>query len=161
MKWAAYKIVQDNTIAEDLVHDSIANLIQKMDTIRDLEQKRLTTYIITTVRNHAINFCIKREREKKHTFYGLDEDVAEDIPDSEIPLNEKFEAFDEYRKLADSIEKLPERERELLHLKYNLQYDDTTIGRVMGIKKASVRQYLTRARRLAKAYILEGGKSNE
>jgi RNA polymerase sigma-70 factor (ECF subfamily) len=63
---------------------------------------------------------------------------------------------EEYESLGRALKRLPERERTLLHLKYDMEYDDEAIGQIMGIKKDSVRQYLTRARRLAKENYVRG-----
>ena len=52
--------------------------------------------------------------------------------------------------LAKIWPRLPEEDRLALEAKYILQLDDRQIARQLGIKPASVRMRLTRARRLAR-----------
>lgn len=51
--------------------------------------------------------------------------------------------------MRDAILKLPEKEKELLYFKYILEMDNSELAEILGIALASVRQYLTRARRKA------------
>ena len=158
MKATAFQIVKDNGIAEDMVQDTIVDLIGNLNTIRAYERKRLVAYITKAVRNNSLNHYHRKITEEKHSFYSLEEDLASTIPDDSDSPVEAFEISEEYESLGLALKRLPEREQTLLHLKYDLEYDDETIGRIMGIKKNSVRQYLTRARRFAKENYLRGDK---
>ena len=51
------------------------------------------------------------------------------------------------RQMADALLRLPDRERELLRMKYYEELSDREIARLLGINSGSVRTYLTRARR--------------
>ena len=52
---------------------------------------------------------------------------------------------------------LPDKYRDLLNYKYLLELTDAEIAELIGIKKDSVRQYLTRARRAVYALYQEDG----
>ena len=54
---------------------------------------------------------------------------------------------DEAEAMADALLRLPDRERELLRMKYYEELSDREIARLLGINSGSVRTYLTRARR--------------
>lgn len=157
MKSTAFSIVKNQTTAEDLVHDSIANLIDKIDTIRDFERKRLVSYVVTTVTNNAKNYYNKYIGAGKASFLGLENDMAETIPDLSSTPEEIFDIKEDYMELGMAMKLLPEKEREILYLKYNLEKTDQEICEIMHIKKDSVRQYLTRARRNARKIITKEG----
>jgi RNA polymerase sigma-70 factor (ECF subfamily) len=158
MKATALKTVRNENSAEDIVQDVIENLIQKLRDIRSYERYRLLSYVRKAVQNASLNHNDKHNRESRLIMH-VD---CEAILDDTLPVPEIIELQLEYDELGRIIKQLPERERDLLYLKYNNQYDDETIGIIMGIKKDSVRQYLTRARRMAKERILkEGGKAEK
>ncbi len=154
MKATAFQIVKDNGIAEDMVHDTIVKLIDRLDSIRDYERQRLVAYITKAVKNNSLEYCRRKMAEQKHSSF---EDAAATAIPEDSPV-EAFELSEEYESLGRALKLLPERERMLLHLKYDLGYDDEVSGQIMGINKDSVRQYLTRARRLAKENYLRGDK---
>ncbi|MPN57023.1 hypothetical protein SDC9_204717 [bioreactor metagenome] len=58
--------------------------------------------------------------------------------------------------LKNAICKLPQNQKDLLYFKYILEMSDDEIANVLGIAPNSIRQYLTRARRNAKAFIDRG-----
>lgn len=51
----AFKYTIIPQIAEDIVQDSVVNLIRKVATIRAMKRQVLAAYIISTVRNTSIN----------------------------------------------------------------------------------------------------------
>jgi RNA polymerase sigma-70 factor (ECF subfamily) len=157
MKATAFKIVKDDAVSKDIVHDTVVALIRNLGTIRAYERKRLVSYVKKAVHNTSLNYYNKHLREGNHTFYGFEDDLYDSIADDASSPIERFEALEEYEELGKAIKLLSERDRDLLYMKYNMVYDDETIGKIMGIKKESVRQYLTRARRNAKKCILKEG----
>ena len=158
MKSTAKRIVKDSEAAEDIVQDTIVDLIDKLVTIRGFERKWLVSYIKQTVKNTSLNYCKKKKLEASRAF-AFEDVSAEEIPDTTVSTIERLEMAEEYEQLGRVIKCLPERERELLYLKYGLRYDDEAIGKLLGLKKDSVRQYLTRARRLAKEQFLNEGEN--
>lgn len=161
MKAAAYQIVNDYHATEDIVHDAIAKLIEKLDTIRGLERSALVSYVSRTVRNTAINYYNKQMGGKQALFYGLESDTPDGQSYEWKTPEEVFNIKADYEELGMAVKRLPEKERDILYMKYNQQLSDEEIGDIMGIKKDSVREYLTRARRKTKQYITEGGADNE
>jgi len=157
MKATAFRVVKDDVVAEDMVHDTVVALIRNLGTVRAYERKSLVSYIKKAVNNTSLNYYNKHLREDSHTFYGFEDDLSDSIADDMYSPIEQFEALEKYEELGKAIKLLPEREREILYMKYNMGYDDKTIGKIMGIKKESVRQYLTRARRNARERILKEG----
>ncbi len=73
MKSTALKIVKDSEASEDIVHDTIVDLIDKLGTIRRFERKRLVSYIKQAVKNTSLNYCKKKKLEasRAHAFEGV------------------------------------------------------------------------------------------
>ena len=156
MKSTAKAIVKRDDVAEDMVHDTVVELIKDLGMIRGYERKRLVSYIKRAVTNNALDYLRKREVVDKHTLQDFHDDSTGEIPDGSFSTVERLEMAEEYEQLGRVVERLSERERELLQLKYGLRYSDEAIGNHLGISKDSVRQYLTRARRTAKEQFLKG-----
>ncbi|MPM25567.1 hypothetical protein SDC9_72063 [bioreactor metagenome] len=102
-----------------------------------------------------INFIKHRDVQNKHILFGDESDAAEDLPDPEGDFVQRVAIQDEAKYLCDVISNLPERQRDLLYFKYVLELTDEKIADNLGITPQSVRQYLTRARRAAKALAQE------
>lgn len=138
----------------DLVNDTFVKLIDKAELLGSLQAGQRTTYIVYTARSVALNYARRRSLHDRHIYYSDDLGQAPDQANTE-ELVLKREALTD---LQRAILRLPERERDLLHFKYLLELSDKAIGEILGISTASVRQYLTRARRAAKELMREGGE---
>ena len=62
----AYKYVSDILTVDDIVQDSIVSLYGKIDILKPMPDKVLAGYIVSTVRNTAINRLRVKEYEKDH-----------------------------------------------------------------------------------------------
>ena len=68
-------------------------------------------------------------------------------------------AFDaEIETVRQAIHHLPEKEREILHLKYFEGQSDKEIAEIVGLAESSVRKYIERARKHLKVTIYEGAE---
>jgi len=146
----AYNITRDADSAEDLTNDTFIKLIEKISLLRTLDCCRLAVYVVYTSRSTAINFIKRRDVQHKHGYYGEDADMAEKIPSPKDNLEERIIHQEEIEELGNAVLKLPEKEKDLLYFKYILEMHDREIADILNIAPASVRQYLTRARRKAK-----------
>lgn len=135
---------------EDIVSDSCAALIVKIQTIRDLERSVLRAYIVTTVRNTAIDHCRKQQRENAR-FLHVDDEVAMQVADPTNSVEGKILLQDELENLEEILRQLPERERDALRLKYQKGLKDSEVAEQIGVAESSVRKYIERARKHIKA----------
>jgi RNA polymerase sigma-70 factor (ECF subfamily) len=160
MKALAMEVVKDNGAAEDIVHDTVAAIIPKVEMLKRFERWRLRSYVNRTVHNRALNYQRKQQRERGHTSYEHEADDF-DTSDTGVSMEERFEMLDDYMALGRALMMLPFRERELLLQKYYSNLSDREIGENLGIQKDSVREYMTRARRMLKEYFLREGAVSE
>lgn len=144
-----HSITRDAGHTEDLINDTFIKLMDKISLLRTLESCKRTAYVVYTSRSVAINFIKHRDVEKKHGYYGLDIDLA-DVAAASDTLEDRIIRREEMAEIDHVMLNLPEKQKDLLYFKYFLEMENTEIAEILGIAPASVREYLTRARRNAK-----------
>ena len=155
----AKKYVVDHQAAEDIVQDSLVKLMQKIDVLLPLQCCTLAAYIVSTVRNTAIDHLRARGVEANRISpLSLDDLYME--PSSEERLDEAAIQKENLEKLKAIWPALSETDRFLLERKYLAGDTDLDIAQVLGCKPSSVRMKLTRARRCV-INLLQGGVLNE
>ena len=156
-----HKVVRDTDHLEDLISDTFLKLIGRISTLRTLNCCTLATYVVYTGRSISINFVRNRDVQNKHTYYGLEDDLAGEVADLDDTTEDKVINWEEREELWRAVLRLPEKQKNLLYFKYVLEMHDTEISETLGITPDSVRQYLTRARRAAKKLINEEVQDND
>jgi len=152
MQYTAQKYISDSHHCEDVVQESLAKLIEKTDTLRSLEGAALAGYIVSTVRNTAINHL------KKHTPHRTIEiDWAEGHNTVQMTASAEDEVLQKERLglLTRIWNCLDEETKQVLEGKYILGYSDSELANSLRCKPSSVRMKLTRARRRALALMRE------
>lgn len=148
----AYKYTSVPQIAEDVVQDSILNLIQKIDTIRPMKRCVLGGYIVATIRNASINQIRVQNYEQLHLLGNPDE--LNNVP-SDFSLEDLIVVSEHLDGLSKIWLKLAPETQFLLEGKYILGYNDKELARKLSCKPSSIRMKLTRARRNALALLIE------
>ena len=152
----AKKYIADNAACEDIIQDSLLNLIKKVPVLRTYERCILPSYIVSTVRNTAINY-LKRKGVKEKHIVTYDEDLVETVAGDALPLDVLMELAERRDALVAVWPELPEEDRLLLEGKYILGQTDAELAGLLGCKADSVRMKLTRARRNALKKMVEKG----
>ena len=146
-----YNIIHETENLEDLINDTFLKLIEKISLIKTLDCCKTAAYVVYTSRSVTINFLKHRNVQNKHVFYGEDNDLAEKISGWEETIADKIIHQEKLKEMGSAILRLPEKGKDLLYFKYILEMSNEELSEIMGIAPASVRQYLTRARRKAKS----------
>ena len=141
MLFTAKKYLMDIQECEDAVQESLLKLMSRIELLRTLEEPVLTSYVVTTVRNTAINI-LRRQKRDAQNITSFTESVIE--PDSIIDIIMDREAK---RSLREAIDELEPNERLLLEGKYFLGYDDRQLSELLSCAPGSIRMKLTRVRR--------------
>ena len=68
MHWTAEKILHDEHLAEDAVHEAFLRIIQNFHQIREIPCPKTRSFVVIIVRNVALNMQKKRKREEKGSF---------------------------------------------------------------------------------------------
>ncbi|MCQ2434202.1 MAG: sigma-70 family RNA polymerase sigma factor [Oscillospiraceae bacterium] len=140
-----YRHVLNAHTAEDLAMDSFFAAFQKLETF-DPEKASFGTWLYVIVNNKLKN-CY---RDKK---------ISVDIDDCVIPL-ESFEdsvIAAEYltgmrKALADALEVLPEKQQEIVVMRYFKNLNSTEIAEQLGMTAGNVRVTLNRSMAKLKEY---------
>ena len=141
----AAAMLGDPQSAEDVVADACIALIGKIPLIRQMDCYTLRAYIVSTVRNTAINLIARRSRQAGHAYLSEQAPELED-ESAEQPLDLLIRRED-VEALKGAIRRLGQRDRLLLTMKYFDEMSDGEIAGVLGIGVDSVRPCLMRARR--------------
>ena len=147
----AWRFSRVRADVEDIVSESCTSLIENINTIRSLECNTLRAYVVTTVRNTAIDFCRKQQRTNAR-FLHVDGEVTAHMADAES-VEKKILLRDEIDRIKKALQELPERECDVLRLKYQKSLSDREIAEIVGLAESSVRKYVERARKHLKAAV--------
>jgi len=124
----AQVMLGDRAAAEDVVHDAFAGLCRRWDYLADAGKAQ--AYLRSSVLNGCRSVLRKRAR-------GLGE-VAALSPDA-LSADAPLLASEDRRAVMAALRRLPDRQREVLVLRYYLELPDAEIARAMGIGESTVR----------------------
>jgi len=147
----AYDIAGIPDASEDIVSEAIIALIRNIDTIRGMCKKKLKTYIVSVVKNKAYDYLRKKKAVNKYvSVYGFEDT---EYVDDAGNVDDELLRDAELSMLKEAMNKLDERDKYILRMKYYDMLDDDVIADKIGIGTSSVRYYLTLARRKLKEKI--------
>jgi len=148
MFYVANQILKDEYLAEDAVHHTFINIIENLDNISEIDCHKTKSYIVTMVRNCAINLYNQR---KRHPLVSLDAAI-------EIESNETFQ-FEEDA-LAKAVANLPEIYNAVLTLKYVQGFSNLEIAELLAVSEPTVRKRLERAKNKVRESLDKEGYEN-
>ena len=132
----AYKYVSDILTVDDIVQDSIVSLYGKIDILKPMPDKVLAGYIVSTVRNTAINRLRVKEYEKDHIAEFTEENVSG--ADRYVPMETLLILAERRKALLDIWPVLPKETQILLKGKlrmsimlHHIQQDVTVEGEIV------------------------------
>jgi len=130
---------------EDVVQESILKLVKRTELLKSLDQARLTSYVVTTVKNTAITAGIRRKQKVQSTISISD--LSEDLVKDSTSVIDITIARESKAELLHAIQQLKPEDRILLEGKYYLGYDDRELAKAFATTPANIRMRLTRVRR--------------
>lgn len=146
MRGVCFKIVQDEEVVNDLVHDSFVLALLSFDKLRN--PNRLGEWLTTITRNVSLRYL---ENEHRRNTVPLSELPEED---TEIPDENHTPDVDFARKeLIELIDQLPEGYRNVIRLSSIQGLSNNEIAQLLQIKPHSVSSQLSRARKLLRSFL--------
>ena len=128
----AVRVLGDPTAAEDAVQQTWLQIIRRWDRVSALPWSETEGYLVTTVKNAAVDMLRKERREE-----SLPEDWDPPAPE---------EGEGAYRYLVNLIRALPEGYRRILELKCVEEESNREIARRLGLKESTVATRVLRGR---------------
>lgn len=127
-------LVDEAGIAEDVVQDAFAAVYRRWDTIRDRQAS--VTYLRTCVVNASRSVLRRRIVARKHLRLVRDEPV--DSADHTVLLGADHDL------VRQAMTTLPDRQREVLTLRFVAELSDAEIAAATGLSPAGVRSASSR-----------------
>ena len=148
-------ILENRDCVDDIINETCIKLISKIHKLREFNCYVLTSYIVYTIRSVAIDYCRKENISSKWISLNIDEETENEIPDTSESLDELIIKKDEMEKLHHALEKLPEKYRTILQLKYFCEMDNNEISKVFDIEPQNIRMYILRAKNMLRKNLNE------
>ena len=145
----AFRVTNSTEAAEDLCQESFFRLYEKNMVFPNPEEAKY--WLIRVVKNAALNYAKRKERERKAYQRAFREDYRQE--ESGEGLLVKKETSEEIQRALD---KLPENLRMVLILKEYAEMNYKEIGKALGISEGNVKVRVFRARERLAA-LLQGG----
>ena len=147
----AFRITNSREAAEDLCQESFFRLYEKNMVFPNSEEAKY--WLIRVVKNAALNYAKRKERERKAYQKAFREDNR--LVETGEGLLVKKETTEE---IQEALNKLPENLRMVLIFKEYAEMNYKEIGRILGISEGNVKVRVFRAReRLAALLQVQGG----
>lgn len=141
---AAYRVLNDQQLAEDAVHEAFIRISNHFAKIRETDCNKTRALLVIIVRNVAIDIYRRRKKQSGLPFEELEESLADDgqgVEDIVID-NETL------NRAAEKIRELPPSYADILSLKYFYGYENEEISQIFNITPQNFRTRLHRARRI-------------
>jgi RNA polymerase sigma-70 factor (sigma-E family) len=129
----AYVMLGDRAAAEDVVQEAFGGLYRRWGQLSD--KGRALQY----VRSSVLNGCRSALRQPRHA------DIGGVAPPTAASAETAALASEERREVMHALQLLPDRQREVLVLRFYLDEPEAEIARIMGIRPSTVRSTTSRA----------------
>lgn len=144
------KIISDEWAVEDILQTVLEKLIGKLQLLRTFSKPKLINYISKTSRNTTLNYLRSQSRRSNEISY---DDEIEDASLTSPGVEDLLLMSEMIGNAHAAFEKLDDRNKRLLELKYFLEKTNEEIADELRVKPSSVRMMLTRARKALLAEI--------
>lgn len=129
----AHVMLGDRAAAEDVVQEAFCGLYRRWDRLAGPDKA------LAYVRSSVLNGCRSALRRKPRN------DIGGMSPLSVTSAESAALAGEERRQVMRSLRRLPDRQREVLVLRFYLELPEAEIARQMGIRPSTVRSTTSRA----------------
>lgn len=137
-----FSIINEHAVVEDCIHDLFLYIWTNRDTLSDVESVKY--YLIVCFRRKIFKFLNEREKSQK-----LLDGIKYEYPKNEDFFENKYvnsvNALERENSIFTAVELLPQRQKEVLNLRYieGMSYNEITLK--MGISNVSARKLASKA----------------
>src|SRR5208283_931979 len=151
----AYSVLRNPADAEDAVQETFLRVVRHRDTLNEVRDHRV--WLIRIVWNIVLD---RKRRVKTRPETDDVAELARVLPSTGLSAEELAAAAQHHAYVLGCVEKLPEKEREVLMLSAFEELTSVEIAEALGITESSVRSRLFRARHLI-AGLLDHARSSK
>lgn len=134
----ARSITRNNDKAFDLVQEAYVAALEREEIFEIMNEYQIKGWFFTTIKNKNIDNIRKQSR-----LTNLENDNI---------LKDNVE-FEDSIVVKELLDKLPEKSRQLIILRYEMDYNSTEIGKMLSISPSTVRSRLSAALNLLREKI--------
>lgn len=147
LMYVACGILKDQYLAEDAVHDAFLKVSQNMDKIGETDALETKRYLITVVKNSALDIYRKRKRQMQR------EVLVDELGECDAVLS--YLETDVDNRVLDILKNLPVKYRDVFLLKYSSRLENKEIAAILRITEGTVRQRIARGKVLVEKALKE------
>ena len=142
IKRRIYKHIPNMTVCDDIAHDCILDIIKYLDSIKRVPEDKLRVYISVCVENNIKRYLKKATKE----LTGIEETVSNNNNlASGTDVADEVEVKYNYETLRKGFDKLKDRDKSIIVMRYDLELNDELIANALLIDKNSVRMTALRS----------------
>lgn len=131
---------------EDVIHDVFMKILSShLDFLKTLSKPKQIGYIAKALENESL----KRIASNRKTVAVEDPESYQEGSFKYDPLH-IFEQQDTYAAFGRAFERMPQKQQDVIYLKFFEDLPDEEIAKRLGVQPASLRSLLSRARRALK-----------
>ena len=140
MWYVAYKVLEDELLAEDAVHESFIRIARNLGKIETMNQLQEKAYIVTIVRNVALTMI---KEEANYFDFSQCQDLIVDNKEVENQVLDNMEL----KAYISAIHELPEKYRDILYLYVVQEHSVHEIAKLLGLSQEIVKKRIQRGRK--------------
>ena len=129
---------------EDCIQDCFVRLINNVQQLQKLSRSQITAYVCQTIRSVIVDY----RKKKKLLIIDYDVDIVPDRK-NQSSVEKEMEDKEAYERFFKGFYTLPEVDQIILQSLYQDDMSREELARKLGIKPASIRTYISRAKKHA------------
>lgn len=144
----AYKLLQNHHDAEEVAQDVFFKIYRNIETFRGIPRDAFAPLIVIYTKNTALDYLRKKKRQTVGIAYEEDgvtkeHDILDPAPEPDAVVIDK----EQVAQIGMYIESLPEKQRQVVLLRYKYNLSDKDIAKAMSMTEAAARSCICRARK--------------
>lgn len=149
-----YRIIRDREQVEDLTQETF---VKAFASIRNFNREfAFSTWLYKIATNSSIDYIRKKKLQTLSINKPIsheDSDYTFELPDSTYEPDKYIIQRQKSKVIADAIEKLPPKYRQVIVLRHNEERDYAEIAKILKIPIGTVKAHIFRARELLYKYL--------
>ena len=147
-----YGRVYNVQLAEDLVSEVFERAFLKVGSLRD--DRAFPTWLFTIARNIVTSHARRSGRETV-----VDPEVLSSVVATGVSVENEILVREEVAEVIDRLKTFPQREQDIISLKFDAELTNAEIAKVMGLGESNVRVILFRTLRRLREMMKSGAGS--
>ncbi|MBO6062275.1 MAG: RNA polymerase sigma factor [Clostridia bacterium] len=141
--WAAYRVLSDKGMAEDVTQNVFITVLKSMDSVASLPDAQLKGWLYRV----SVNAALDVKRRQGHELLS-DEPVGAEVADTGSTPEEDVVRAQTAKADREALSELEETYREPLMMYYYSEMSVLDIAEALGISEGTVKSRMSRGRKL-------------